>query len=124
MYTNPASLIGHLKFKCNTGQQRSIFMPQPSIARKNVPKKIEVTEEYAREQNEKLKKFKCDVCGKGFIRNYTLQCHMLIHKGVKEHKCDYEGCGKEFTLLKHLQRHKLVHTGKYIMDLCFICSNC
>lgn len=117
MYSNPASLIGHLKYKCNTGQQRSIFVPQPVGPRAAIPK-IKVTEEYARQQNEKLKKFKCDECGKAFIRNYTLQCHKLIHTGVKEHKC--EECGKEFTLLKHLQRHQLVHTGEkpYKCHLC------
>lgn len=117
MYSNPASLIGHLKYKCNTGQQRSIFVPQPVGPRAAIPK-IKVTEEYARQQNEKLKKFKCDECGKAFIRNYTLQCHKLIHTGVKEHKCTE--CGKEFTLLKHLQRHQLVHTGEkpYKCHLC------
>lgn len=117
MYSNPASLIGHLKYKCNTGQQRSIFVPQPIGPRAAIPK-IKVTEEYARQQNEKLKKFKCDECGKAFIRNYTLQCHKLIHTGVKEHKCTE--CGKEFTLLKHLQRHQLVHTGEkpYKCHLC------
>lgn len=117
MYSNPASLIGHLKYKCNTGQQRSIFVPQPVGPRASIPK-IKVTEEYARQQNEKLKKFKCDECGKAFIRNYTLQCHKLIHTGVKEHKCTE--CGKEFTLLKHLQRHQLVHTGEkpYKCHLC------
>lgn len=117
MYSNPASLIGHLKYKCNTGQQRSIFVPQPVGPRASIPK-IKVTEEYARQQNEKLKKFKCDECGKAFIRNYTLQCHKLIHTGVKEHKC--AECGKEFTLLKHLQRHQLVHTGEkpYKCHLC------
>lgn len=117
MYSNPASLIGHLKYKCNTGQQRSIFVPQPVGPRAAIPK-IKVTEEYARQQNEKLKKFKCDECGKAFIRNYTLQCHKLIHTGIKEHKC--AECGKEFTLLKHLQRHQLVHTGEkpYKCHLC------
>ena len=37
------------------------------------------------------KDIQCEECGKAFIRNYTLQCHMLIHKGVKDFKC--EECG-------------------------------
>ncbi|KAK3720049.1 hypothetical protein QZH41_015453, partial [Actinostola sp. cb2023] len=118
MYTNPSALIGHLKFKCSSGQQRSIFIPMPATGPRSLIPKIKVSEEYAKQQNEKMKKFKCEECGKAFIRNYTLQCHMLIHKGVKDFKC--EVCDKEFTLMKHLQRHKLVHTGEkpYKCHLC------
>lgn len=115
-YSNAACLLGHLKYKCSTGEQRSIFVPQPTDHVN--PFKVDIPDDIATRENEKLKKFRCPTCNKGFIRNYTLQCHMLIHTGKKDHKC--ETCGKAFTLAKHLQRHRLTHTGErpYKCHLC------
>lgn len=115
-YSNAACLIGHLKYKCNNGQQRSIFMPQPTDHVN--PFKVDIPDDVVVRENEKMKKFRCPTCDKRFIRNYTLQCHMLIHSGKKDHVC--ETCGKAFTLAKHLQRHSLIHSGlkPYKCHLC------
>ncbi|XP_028391540.1 zinc finger protein 124-like [Dendronephthya gigantea] len=115
-YSEASSLIGHLKYKCNNGKQRSIFVPQPTDHED--PFKVDIPDEVVVRENEKMKKFQCSTCGKRFIRNYTLQCHMLIHTGKKDHVC--ETCGKAFSLAKHLQRHSLVHSGlkPYKCHLC------
>jgi KRAB domain-containing zinc finger protein len=38
------------------------------------------------------KRFKCDVCDKGFSQNGNLQTHIRTHTGNKPYKCDI--CGK------------------------------
>jgi KRAB domain-containing zinc finger protein len=41
------------------------------------------------------KPYKCDICGKGFSKNYNLQTHIRTHTGDKPYKCDV--CGKGFS---------------------------
>ncbi|XP_031179846.1 zinc finger protein 184-like isoform X1 [Sander lucioperca] len=53
--------------------------------------------------------YKCDVCGKGFVRMCYLNAHAKIHSGEKPFVCHI--CGKAFPKLYSMQRHKkLVHT--------------
>uniref|UniRef100_A0A3B3CC34 C2H2-type domain-containing protein n=1 Tax=Oryzias melastigma TaxID=30732 RepID=A0A3B3CC34_ORYME len=40
------------------------------------------------------KPFKCEVCGKAFVRSHHLRCHLTTHSGKKEYSCPE--CGKEF----------------------------
>jgi uncharacterized Zn-finger protein len=49
-----------------------------------------------------LKPYKCDICGKGFSVNSSLQIHTRIHTGDKHYKCDI--CGKGFSNSSALQR--------------------
>ncbi|XP_036936634.1 zinc finger protein 93-like isoform X2 [Acanthopagrus latus] len=54
--------------------------------------------------------YKCDVCGKGFIKMYSLNAHAQIHTGRKPFVCHI--CGKAFPKLYSMQRHKkLIHTS-------------
>lgn len=53
--------------------------------------------------------FKCDVCGKGFIKMCYLNTHAKVHSGEKPFVCHF--CGKSFPKRYSMQRHKkLVHT--------------
>lgn len=54
--------------------------------------------------------YKCDVCGKGFIKMFSLKAHAQIHTGKKPFVCHI--CGKAFLKLYSMQRHKkLIHTS-------------
>lgn len=52
-----------------------------------------------------FKKFKCEVCGRGFNIYYCLRQHMNIHTGAKPFKCDK--CDARFALSVHLKRHQI-----------------
>ena len=41
------------------------------------------------------KKYKCEVCGKGFINIQSFKDHMNTHTGEKPHLCKY--CGAAFA---------------------------
>jgi KRAB domain-containing zinc finger protein len=55
------------------------------------------------------KPYKCDLCGKGFTVNSSLQTHTRIHTGDAPYKCDI--CGKGFSVNGSLQTHTRIHTG-------------
>ncbi|KAM9336579.1 uncharacterized protein ABDE67_019608 [Symphorus nematophorus] len=48
--------------------------------------------------------YKCNVCGKGFIKMCYLNIHAKIHSGEKPFVCHI--CGKAFPKLYSMQRHK------------------
>ena len=52
------------------------------------------------------KEFQCPICAKYFSRKFTLDAHMLIHKGEKPFMCQF--CGKSFRQKGTLMRHKVV----------------
>ncbi|XP_060884159.1 zinc finger and SCAN domain-containing protein 12-like [Labrus mixtus] len=53
--------------------------------------------------------YKCDDCGKGFVKKCYLNSHAKIHSGEKPFVCHC--CGKAFLKLYSMHRHKrLVHT--------------
>ena len=54
------------------------------------------------------KPFKCDVCDKGFAQSVNLKTHQRIHTGEKPFKCDV--CGKAFAVSGNLKRHQSIHT--------------
>lgn len=65
--------------------------------------------------------FKCNVCGKSFLRNGHLTRHLAMsHTKEKRFICSFDGCSKEFNLNHHLKRHLKVHeTPKpYICEIC------
>lgn len=60
-------------------------------------------------QDDPLRKFKCEKCGRAFKRRFTLQEHLKIHTGERPHKCDFAGCDSRFSTSGNLSRHKKVH---------------
>jgi KRAB domain-containing zinc finger protein len=57
------------------------------------------------------KPYKCDICGKGFSGNYSLQDHIRTHTGDTAYTCKCDVCGKGFSYNSNLQKHIRTHTG-------------
>ena len=55
------------------------------------------------------KKFKCDVCGKGFVVMAHLDDHKNIHTGEKPYKCKY--CTMSFASRGTHGMHERKHLG-------------
>ena len=56
-----------------------------------------------------LKKYKCEVCGKGFATNQHLNDHKNIHTGEKPYKCKY--CTSRFASKGTHAMHEKGHLG-------------
>ena len=65
------------------------------------------------------KSHKCEVCDKLFDQSSQLARHLKIHSEVKCYKCNE--CGKTFTDSSNLKRHQKIHTGKKLFK-CDICD--
>ena len=65
------------------------------------------------------KSYKCKICGKAFFRNDYLRKHLHTHTGKKPCKCQI--CGKAFSLNSSLNEHRRTHTGEKPYK-CKICS--
>ena len=57
------------------------------------------------------RKYKCDVCGKGFINNSKLNDHKNVHTGEKPYKCQY--CKTGFANRGTLRIHERSHLGHH-----------
>ena len=62
-------------------------------------------------------KYECSICEAVIHDRYTLNCHMLVHKGQGP-TCQI--CSKTFTFKYLLKRHMLIHTG----DEPYSCETC
>ncbi|GFO42527.1 Zinc finger protein 420-like [Plakobranchus ocellatus] len=51
--------------------------------------------------------FMCDICGKSFVNQRVLEDHSTVHTGERPYVCDV--CGKKFRLRANLRYHKQVH---------------
>ena len=50
------------------------------------------------------KKFRCEVCGKGFVNENKLQDHVNAHTGARPHLCKF--CGRGFAADGTRWRHE------------------
>jgi len=55
------------------------------------------------------KKYKCDVCGKGFAEKQHFSDHANIHSGEKPYKCKY--CSATFASRGNHGMHERTHLG-------------
>lgn len=64
------------------------------------------------------KPYSCPQCGKAFKRSSDVSSHLRSHTGERPYKCPQ--CPKAFTMLSHRNRHQLIHTGEkpFKCDLC------
>ncbi|XP_078073849.1 uncharacterized protein LOC144497024 [Mustelus asterias] len=56
------------------------------------------------------KRYKCEVCNKGFVTFTSLLKHQRVHTGEKPFTC--EECDKSFSDSSNLRRHQRIHTGE------------
>ena len=56
------------------------------------------------------KKYKCDVCGKGFISKQSFKDHQNVHTGEKPYKCKY--CSSCFASFGTYAMHERGHVGR------------
>jgi uncharacterized Zn-finger protein len=66
------------------------------------------------------KPYKCDICGKGFSGNYSLQDHIRTHTGDTAYTCKCDVCGKGFSYNSNLQKHTYM---TFIRSVTSMCSN-
>ena len=71
------------------------------------------------EANSDEKKFKCQVCGKGFTHRSNKAMHEKIHSDEKLFACSV--CGKCFSQRRVLVRHEKIHQGTDRVE-CDICG--
>jgi uncharacterized Zn-finger protein len=66
-----------------------------------------MTRHIASAHNQNLRKYKCEVCGKGFTTCQKLKDHNNVHTGEKPYKCELcEACfASKGTQVMHQKRH-------------------
>ena len=70
-------------------------------------------------QNNKERRYHCNVCFKSFDRSSSLSNHRLIHNQTKSYKCKH--CNMKFLRKSDLAKHIITHTGSKPYQ-CSICG--
>lgn len=71
--------------------------------------------------HEQFKKYKCEMCGKGFAIFTHFQEHKYYHTGEKPFQCDI--CGQKFMYTRYLNSHKVqMHKSESKGIECKICK--
>ena len=99
-FKNVLHLQSHMKFHEK--------VPCPHCGKPYVLSKLNLHIEAQHTSNED-KRFKCDICGKGFNANQPLKDHINIHTGEKPYKCKY--CSASFASRGNHGMHERSHLG-------------
>jgi len=62
----------------------------------------------------KSPRFRCDVCGRMYVRQDALRTHRRIHTGERPFRCSM--CKKSFYMVSSLRLHEQVHS--YVYQAC------
>ena len=100
---------------------------QTEIETDDVKNNGEISNEAVEEDNqdvvdgaseEKVSKFKCQICDKVFKSKQNLDIHVRGHTGEKPFSCDF--CPKKFNTKSNLKTHTMYHAGdrKYNCPVC------
>ncbi|XP_059488301.1 zinc finger protein 271-like [Neocloeon triangulifer] len=68
--------------------------------------------------HKKLRPFLCPVCGKSYPLKKSLEFHMTMHTGEKNHVCKV--CGHKFARIENLKQHMRIHNNEkpYSCEFC------
>lgn len=78
-------------------------IPIKAKGRRAMVKKVKVLSPQ-KAGDEKAVRYRCHICPRSFDRQYSLQRHVVLHKGEKKYECDE--CQARFSLPFNLNRHK------------------
>ncbi|KAJ2823941.1 hypothetical protein IWW50_003564 [Coemansia erecta] len=79
-------------------------------------------DEPASQAGAQRKRFHCDICNRGFSRQYNMRTHRLTHNPqsgrARPHKCGH--CRRSFTRKHDLERHQVLHddAGAFKCGVC------
>ncbi len=76
-------------------------------------------EQHVREVHDKMRPYKCAMCGQTFTQSGNLTNHKRTHTGEKPYECTV--CGQTFTRSDALSSHKRTHTGEKPYE-CTVCG--
>ncbi|XP_020897495.1 zinc finger protein 367 [Exaiptasia diaphana] len=74
--------------------------------------KADIVNKLIAEGKQSCSSIRCDVCGRVFPREKSLQAHKRTHSGERPYVCDFPNCGKSFVQSGQLKTHQRLHTGE------------
>lgn len=71
----------------------------------------------------KIKKYFCDVCGRGHLKKNRLRDHLFVHFDIRNFECPVKNCKKTFTAPHNRKIHlKKTHNMKTDINYCNQCN--